>query len=51
MAKNKRLEALSTINRAIGIIEGLAYGAEEKVQHGLFDALEMLEAALKEVLE
>ena len=32
----------STIHRALGLIEGIAYGVEEKIANGLFTAVEMI---------
>lgn len=51
MAKNKRLEALSALNRAIGIIEGVAMTADQNASEALGTAVAMLEEALKAVLE
>lgn len=36
------------IQRALGILQGLSYCAEQAISEGIVDALEMLEAALKE---
>lgn len=32
----------SVIQRALGIIEGIAYGTEDKASNGLFTAVEMI---------
>lgn len=48
--KAKRQEALSTLNRAIGIIEGVAMTADQNASEALGTAVEMLEEALKVVL-
>lgn len=36
------LEDKLTIERALGLIEGLAYGTEDKISTGLFTAVEMI---------
>ena len=36
----------STIERALGLIEGIAYGMEEKFSTGLFTAVEMITEAI-----
>lgn len=36
------LKDKSTVERALGLIEGIAYGTEEKIANGLFTAVEMI---------
>ncbi len=36
------LEEIATIQRALGLIEGIAYGVEEKAALGLYNAVEMI---------
>ena len=38
----------STIQRALGIIEGIAFGTEEKISNGLFTAVEMITEIIDE---
>ncbi len=45
------LKNREAMNRAIGIIEGASYGASEKVQNALCNALEILESVLEEEAE
>lgn len=40
-------ENKSTMERAIGIIEGLSYGVEERIQDALLTVCEMLENILR----
>ena len=47
--KNDNLKALSTIERALGMIEGVACGVDSAAATTLIDAVEMIDAALKEV--
>ena len=52
MAKKKdNLQALSTIERALGMIEGISYGVDEQISTGLIDAVEMIDLAIKEIKE
>lgn len=46
----KTVNALATIHRAMGIIEGVACGVEKAAADALIDAVEMIDSALKEVL-
>ena len=48
--KDERMEAISTINRAIGVIEGVMLTTEHNVSEALGCAVEMLDDALKVVL-
>lgn len=38
-----------TIQRAVGIIEGIAYGVDEKAADGLVTAVEMIDGVLADV--
>ena len=51
MATEKQISNLSTIHRALGIIEGVMLLADDRVQTTLCTAVEMIDDALKEVLE
>lgn len=46
----KTANALSTIHRALGMIEGVACGVSQEAATALIDAVEMIDGALKEVL-
>ena len=48
--KNDNLQALSTIERALGMIEGISYGVDESIATGLIDAVEMIDSAVKELI-
>jgi len=47
----KKLCALSTINRALGIIEGASCGLDAAVGTTLADAVQMIDEAVKELTE
>ena len=47
--KEDQLKALSTINRALGIIEGISCGLDNAIASGLIDAVEMIDNAVKEI--
>lgn len=49
MTEMKVLNAISTINRALGIIEGVSYGLQSDQASALIDAVSMIEESLKEV--
>ena len=51
MANEKLLSANSTIQRALGIIEGVMLISENKTEQTLATAVEMIDAAWNEVLE
>lgn len=51
MANEKLLSANSTIQRALGIVEGVMLIADEKTQQTLATAVEMIDGAWNEVLE
>ena len=47
---DKKLSAISTIQRALGILEGLAHGMEEGARMMAQRAVEMIDEALEEIL-
>lgn len=47
----KKINAVSTIQRALGMIEGVASGLDTRLAQALFDAAEMIDEAVKEVVE
>lgn len=51
MPKKDKLKAISTISRALGLIEGVTSGLESKAATVLIGAVEELEAAVKELIE
>lgn len=51
MSNEKRISWISTINRALGMIEGVSYGMEQSQGQALADAVQMIEETLKEMLE
>lgn len=51
MANEKLIKDLSTIERALGKIEGVAFVLEDKYSTPLLDAIEMLESAVKEITD
>lgn len=51
MANEKLNYYISTIERALGIIEGVSYGVDSKYQDVLTTAISMIDESLKEVLE
>ena len=51
MPKKDKLKAISTINRALGRIEGVASGLEDEAATVLIGAVEELEDAVKELIE
>lgn len=52
MAELKLISPLSTIERALGILEGISVGLTGTAAEGtLIDAVEMIENALKEILD
>lgn len=51
MASEKLISQISTINRALGIIEGVSCGMEQSLGQALVDAVQMIEKTLKEILE
>jgi hypothetical protein len=51
MANEKLLSSLSTIERALGIIEGVSCGLENCYAQSLIDAVEMIDGAVKEITD
>ena len=51
MANEKLINRISTINRALGIIEGVSYGMQEPAGQALADAVQMIEETVKEMVE
>lgn len=50
MAQNERdIKSISTIERALGIIEGVMLVSDEKSSQALATAVEMIDEAMKEV--
>lgn len=47
--KEDKLQAIGTIERALGMIEGISYGVDEPIATGLIDAVEMIDDAVKEI--
>lgn len=45
----KKRKALSEIQRALGILEGLAYIGNMRVSSGILDAVTIIDESLKEV--
>lgn len=51
MANEKLISQISTINRALGMIEGVSYGVDDAVGNVLADAVQMIEETIKEMVE
>jgi hypothetical protein len=51
MAKDKLISQISTINRALGMIEGASCGLDAAVGTTLADAVQMIDEAIKELME
>lgn len=51
MANEKLISQISTINRALGMIEGVSYGMEQSAGQALADAVQMIEETIKEMVE
>lgn len=49
MANEKMISANSTIQRALGIMEGVMLLADDKTQQAIATAVEMIDETLKEV--
>lgn len=49
MANEKTLSQISTINRALGIIEGVMLISDTRTENALATAVEMIDDAMKEV--
>ena len=46
----KKMKALSEIQRALGMLEGFSYAVDVKIAEGIVDAVAIIDEALKEVL-
>ena len=51
MANEKLLSKISTIERMLGKIEGVAFVLEDKYSMPILDALEVLDSAVKEITD
>jgi hypothetical protein len=51
MANEKLISALSTIERALGLIEGVSCGLDKAYADTLLDAIGMIDAAVKEITD
>ena len=51
MANEKLISAISTIERALGKIEGVAFVLEDKYRSPLLDAIELIDIAVKEITD
>lgn len=51
MASEKLIHSISTIERALGLIEGVSSGLERNYADTLIDAVEMIENAVKEITD
>lgn len=51
MENEKLISQISTIQRALGMIEGVSYGVGDHVGQALADAVQMIDETVKEMLE
>ena len=51
MTSEKLISSISSIERALGKIEGVAFVLDDKHSSPLFDAIEMIEVAVKEITD
>lgn len=51
MANEKLISIVSTMERAIGMIEGVSYGVADSQASALITAVEMLDSAIKEITD
>ncbi|MBQ8360011.1 MAG: hypothetical protein IJX37_08955 [Oscillospiraceae bacterium] len=51
MANEKTISQIGTIQRALGMIEGVSYGMEQSAGQALADAVQMIDETVKEMLE
>lgn len=51
MANEKLISSISAIERAVGKIEGIAFVLEDKYASPLFDAVELIDSAVKEITD
>lgn len=47
---DKQRKALSEIQRALGILEGVSYSVSMRASAGIIDAVQIIDTSLKEVL-
>lgn len=50
MLTEKLISQISTINRALGMIEGVSYGMEQSHGQALADAVQMIDETIKEMV-
>ena len=51
MVNEKQINKICTIERALGMIEGVSCGVDNAIAATLIDAVEMIENAVKEIFE
>ena len=51
VVSEKLISQVSTINRALGMIEGVSCGLDKAYAETLIDAVEMIDAAVKEITD
>ena len=51
MENEKLIRRISTIQRALGMIDGVSYGLPDSAGTALADAVQMIDEAIKEMLE
>ncbi|MBQ3146809.1 MAG: hypothetical protein IJB91_03680 [Oscillospiraceae bacterium] len=51
MANEKLISQICTIQRGLGIIEGVSYGLTDSAGKALADAVQMIDETIKEMLE
>ena len=51
MVNEKLISSMRTIERALGKIEGIAFTLDDKHANPLFDAIELIEIAVKEITD
>lgn len=51
MATEKLISQISTINRALGMVEGVSYGLDCPAGQVLADAVQMIDETVKEMVE
>lgn len=49
MPEEKKLDFISTVSRALGMIEGISCGLSKDAASCLIDAVQMIDAAMEEV--
>ena len=50
MANEKIINQISTINRALGMIEGVSYGLDDAAGNAIADAVQMIDETIKEMM-